>query len=337
MDCIARAWTRRCFLEATLALAVIWLLAGCGVLPPPARTPVQSHRIGFLAAGSVASAVPGLEAFRQGLSELGYVEGRDVVIEVRAAEGREERLGELATELVDLDVDVVLTGGSEAVRAALQATTTIPIVFATSGDPVAEGLIESLARPGRNATGLTLQAGEEYPKRLQLLKEAFPSTARVGVLWNPRRPGPARETEAAAQALGVQVLSLELSSPDDLDRVMAAAIIGRADSLMVVTDAVLQPLAPQIVSFAARNRLPAMYGTSTYARAGGLLTYGVNIPGNYRRAATIVDKILNGANPGDLPVQQPTRFDFTVNLKTAGELGLAIPPSVLAQATEVIQ
>jgi len=260
-----------------------------------------------------------------------------VALEVRNAEGSEERYGELAADLVRLDVDVIVTGGSELIRAAGQATTTIPIVFAATGDPVAEGLVASLARPGGNITGLATSAGQERAKQLELFKEAVPSLSRVAVLWNQSGVRTFREAESAAQRLGLEFLSLELRSPDELDAVLAGAIAGRADGLMVTGGPVFGFLAPRVVEFAVRGRLPAMYSNPPYIDAGGLMIYAANILQNYRRAATYVDKILKGAKPADLPVQLPTTFDFVINLNTAQALGLTIPQSVLQQATEIIQ
>jgi len=315
----------------------VTLLAGCGFPFGPAAPSARLRRIGLLATGTATSQVPNVEAFRQGLRELGYVDGRDVTLEQRNADGWEERLPELAAELVRLEVDVIVTGGVVAIQAAGQATTSIPIVFAVTGDPVAEGLVASLAKPGGNTTGLTSYAGEEQSKGLELLKEVVPGLSRVGVLWDRSGLRAFRATEAAAQRLGVQVLSLELRRPDELDTVLAVATTDGADGLKVQGGAALGFLAPRIVEFAARHRLPAMYATSPNANVGGLMMYGVNIPQNYRRAATYVDKILKGTRPADLPVQLPTTFDFVINLKTAQTLGLTIPPSVLKQATEIIQ
>jgi len=326
---------RRGFLQGSSALVGLGLLAGCGIPFGPAAQPARPHRIGFLASGGEVA--DHLAAFRQGLRELGYVEGQDVAIELRNAEGTEERYAELAAELVRLDVDVIVTGASALIRAAGQATTTIPIVFAATADPVAEGLVASLARPGGNITGLTTNFGEEHLKRLELLKEAVPGLSRLAVLWNQSAVRNFRQTEAAAQRWGVQVLSLELRSPDDLDAVLDVATTGRADGLMVVGGPVFGFLAPRIVEFAVRHRLPAMYSNPPYIDAGGLLIYAANIPQNYRRAATYVDKILKGAKPADLPVQQPTAYDFLINLKTAQAIGLTISQSVLQQATEIIQ
>jgi putative ABC transport system substrate-binding protein len=272
----------------------------------------------------------------------GYREGPDYVLELRHAEGRNERLPALAEELVRLNVDVILTSGLAAIGAARQATTTIPIVFAAAGDPVGAGLVASLARPGGNATGLSLVAGDEAAKRLELLKEAVPGLSRVAVLWNPstvapRPQGQFAQTEVAAQALGLQVLSLPLGSPGDLDSVQAAAIAGGADGLILVTGAGSATHVPQVAAFAAENRLPGISQEAGFARAGGLMEHGPNITENYRRAAYYVDRILKGAQPADLPVERPMRYDFIINAKTAQALGLTIPPHVLLQATEVIQ
>ena len=219
----------------------------------------------------------------------------------------------------------------------MQATSTIPIVFATTGDPVGEGLVASLARPGGNVTGLLNRAGEEYAKRLQILRETVPGLARLAILTPRRGVSEVAEIETLARTQGLEPLVLELSRPDDFDAVLGRAIVERADGLLVYTDALFQSLAPRIVAFAEQHRLPAIYGTSTYALAGGLLTYGVRITENWRRAATVVDKILRGAKPADLPVEQPTTFDYIVNLRTARAIGLTIPESVLLQATEVVE
>jgi ABC-type uncharacterized transport system substrate-binding protein len=328
---------RRAFLRSGLAVVGVSWLAGCGIPFNPSTQPTPLRKIGWLAQGGLESSAPNLTALTAGLSELGYIEGQTIVIEALYAEGREERLPELAAELVSRNVDVILTGGRVAIRAAGQATTTVPIVFATATDVVADGLVESLARPGGNMTGLTLNAGEEHAKRMQLLRDAFPSLSRVAVLWNQTALGFFRETEAAAQGLGVQVLSLELRGPDELDAVLAGATAEWADSLIVVAGAVFAFLAPRITEFATRNRLPAMYPNSAFVDSGGLIVYAASIPENYRRAAAYVDRILRGAKPGDLPVEQPTQFDLAINLKTAREIGLTLPQSVLTQATEIIQ
>lgn len=287
--------------------------------------------------GSQESTAVNLEALGRGLAELGYVEGATYVVEARYGDGREERYPELAAELVRLDMDVIVTGGSAAIRALGQATATIPIVFAATADPVADGVVASLARPGGNITGLTTYAGEEHAKRLELLKDAVPSVSRVAVLWNQSAVRNFRDTEAAARGLGVEILSLELRSPDEIETVLARAITGRADGLLIVGGTALGFVAPRIAALAAQHRLPAMYSNSPFADAGGLMIYAANAPENYQRAAAYADKILKGAKPGDLPVEQPSRFDFVVNLNTAQALGVTIPQSVLAQATEIIQ
>jgi len=278
-----------------------------------------------------------LVRLRQGLRELGYVEGQNITFEVRYANGSEEPLPALAAELVGLNLDVIVPASEEAIRAASLATSTIPIVFATpGGDPVAKGYVASLARPGGNATGVSPQAGQETAKRLQLLKEAVPGMSNVAVLWNSINEPSFRQAEAAAQILGVQILSLELHDSENLDDLLRTAI-GHADGLAPVGGAQFVPLAPQIVAFAATYGLPAIFFSRTFVAPGGLMIYGQNVPALFKRAATYVDKILKGAKPADLPVEQPQTFDFVINLRTAKALGLSIPQLVLMQATEVIQ
>jgi putative ABC transport system substrate-binding protein len=338
--------SRRRFLRGSLALAGFGLLSGCGIPFAPSARRGEPYRVGCLLPSPPTSTggAPtheSLEAFRQGLREHGYIEGQNVILEVRYSEGRDERLPELAAELVRLQVDVIMTGGGAGGathRAAQQATSTIPIVFVNVVDPVASGLVESLARPGGQVTGLTQSAGQESAKRLQLLKEVVPGLSRVAVWGQQSLQSTFRETEVAAQALGLEVLSLVLSGPDDLDAVQAATITGRADGLIGLPGPLLpQLLKSQILDFTAQHRLPAMYAQSTLARDGGFMSYGPNQVENYRRAAYYVDRILKGAKPADLPVEQPTKFDLVINLKTAQALGLTIPQSVLQQATEVIQ
>jgi putative ABC transport system substrate-binding protein len=283
---------------------------------------------------------PSLEAFRQGLREHGYLEGQQVILEVRYSEGRDERLPELAAELVRLRSDVIVTGGGASlapVRAAQQATSTIPIVFVNVVDPVASGLVASLARPGGNVTGLTQSAGQESAKRVQLLQEVVPGLSRVAVWGQQALQSTFQHTEDAAQALGLEVLSLVINGPDDLDAVRAATITGRADGLIGLPGPLLPQLKPQILDFTAQHRLPAIYAQSSWARDGGLMNYGPSQRENYRRAAYYVDRIFKGAKPADLPVEQPSSFEFSINLQTAQALGLTIPRSVLQQATGVIQ
>ena len=279
-------------------------------------------------------------AFRQRLRELGYVDGQNIAFEVRSAEGRAERLPDLAADLVRLKVDVIVAGGTPAPLAAKRATTAIPIVMASAGDPVGSGLVASLARPGGNVTGLSLLVPELGGKRLQLLKEVVPGVSRVAVLWNAANPYPVlvwRQTEAAARALGVHLQSLDVRGPDDLEGAFAAATRGRAGALITVEDPLTFGQRKRIVDFAARARLPAMYGFREFVDAGGLMSYAASLADLSRRAATYVDKILKGAKPADLPVEQPTKFELVINLKTAKALGLTIPPSVLIRADQVIQ
>ena len=316
----------------------------CGLLAAPlaagAQQPAKVPRIGFLGSGSPATYGALVDAFRQGLRELGYVEGQNVVMDLRWAEGRFERLPALAEELVRLKVDVILTHGTPGPLAAKQATTTIPIVVAVAADPVGNGLVASLARPGGNITGLSLLAPELGGKRLQLLKEVVPAVSRVAILWNAANPAPAlvvKETEVAARSLGVRLQSLEVRGPDDYARAFQAAISGRAGALIAVEDPLVLTHQARIVEFAAKRRLPAMYPNREYVDAGGLMSYGANLRDLFRRAATYVDKILKGAKPADLPVEQPTTFDLFVNLKTAKALRLTIPRSVLIRADRVIQ
>jgi putative ABC transport system substrate-binding protein len=329
--------SRRRFVRGSLALAGLGLLTGCGMPFPPGAQRPRLYRIGFLAYGSPSFAAPWRDAFCEGLLGLGYVEGENFVLEERYANGDAALLPGLAAELVAAEVEVILTGGTPAIQAVKNATSTIPVVFGVSGDPVTRGFVASLARPGGNITGLTQEGGQESAKRLELLKEAFPPLTRVAVLWDQSVALGFQQTAAAAQTLGLQVLSLELNAPNLLASVLATALTGQANGLAVQGAAAFPPLAQQIVGFALQNRLPAMYATADFVAAGALLTYTTNFPTQFRRAATYVDKILKGAKPADLPVETPTRWDFVVNLKTAGALGLTIPQSVLDQATQIIR
>src|SRR2546427_11099593 len=313
-----------------LALALAPLVA-------EAQPAEKLARIGYL---SLVSAADTPKALLQGLRELGYVEGQNLVIEYRYAEGKAERLPDLAAELVSLKVDIIVAGGTPPPLAAKRATTTIPIVMTSAGDPVGSGLVASLAKPGGNVTGLSTFTRDLAAKRLQLLKEVVPVISRVAVLWNAANPYAVlnmRETEAAAQTLGVQVQSLEVRGPDDFENALPAAIRGRAGALIVVDDPLTFAYRMRIADFAARNRLPAMYGFREFAEAGGLTAFGANLADLYRRAATYVDKILKGAKPADLPVEQPTKFELVINMKIANALGLTIPQSVLVRADEIIQ
>jgi putative ABC transport system substrate-binding protein len=310
-------------------------------LTADAQPAEKVHRIGRLSPG-LPETNPGLEAFRQGLRELGYVEGQNLVIEYRYAEGRDDRLADLAAELVRLKMEVIVAiGGTTATRAVQHATRTIPIVMAGGSDPVGEGLVASLARPGGNTTGFSNQTVELPGKRLEILKETVPQSARVAVLANPANPNHAsamHNLTGAAQALGLHLHVVELRRPDELDAAFAAMTRAGADALFVQGEPLLlDGLRGRIVDHAATSRLPAMYSWRMYVEAGGLMAYGPSLPDMHRRTAAYVDKILKGAKPADLPVEQPTKFELVINLKTAQALGLTIPPTVLFQADEVIQ
>jgi putative tryptophan/tyrosine transport system substrate-binding protein len=324
----------------------LMLTFALGLLVAPltaeAQQPTKVHRIGWLYPGlSRPEPHPFLEAFRQGLRELGYVEGQDIVIEYRFAEGRDEGLADLAAELVRLQVEVIVAGGAAAIRAAQHATRTIPIVMAGTPDPVAQGFITSMARPGGNTTGLSLLSAELPGKRLESLKETVPQSMRVAVLANPAAVSYKlylTNLTVAAQALGLHLHVVELRRPEALDSAFAAMIQAGADALIVLSDPALMALLHgRIADLAATSRLPAMYDWRMSVEAGGLMSYGPSLSDVYRRAATYVDKLLKGAKPADLPVEQPTKFEFVINLKTAQALGLSIPPSILFQADEVIR
>ena len=335
--------SRRQFLRGGLALAGLGLLAACGTglpaAPPRAQRPAGVPRIGILSAGNASlPRTPQWQGFFEGLRDLGYVEGQTVALEWRYAEGREERLPELAAELVRLPADVIVTVSTPPAQAARDATDTVPIVILQVGDPVALGLVASLARPGGNVTGVTPIHPELSGKRLALLQEAFPRISRVAVLWNPLPPGTApvySETQVAAEALRVELQSLEVRTPDDFEPAFAASR-DRADALFVLEDTRVVTHRQRIVDLAGRSGSPAMYPRREYVDIGGLMGYGANAQDMFRRGAAYVDKILKGAKPADLPVERPATFDFVINLKTARALGLAIPQSVLEQATEVI-
>ena len=299
-------------------------------------------RIGFLAT-NLAVIPPLRDAFLQGLRDLGYVEGRNVVIEYRDAEGKLERFPALAAELVALKVDVIVAPTTPATVAAKQATKTIPIVFAVVSDPVTSGLVTSLARPGGNVTGLSVLEPELVGKRLELLKQVVPGGSRVAVLWHPGAVGERtekdvlKEAEAAARAMGVPLQFVEARGPADFDRAFLDMTRASAGALAVLESTVFFVERRHLVDLAAKNRLPAVYGLREFVDAGGLMAYGPNQPDLFRRAATYVDKILKGAKPGDLPVEQPTKFELIINLKAAKGLDITIPQSLLLRAVEVIQ
>ena len=317
----------------------------CAVLfalcyPVEAQQPKKLPRIGFLSAASPSSMSARVEAFRQGLRELGYVEGKNIFIESRYAEGKLDQLSALAAELVRLKVDVIVSGGPAVTRPAKETTSTIPIVMAQDSDPVSSGLVVSLARPGANVTGLSTLAPEISGKQLELLKEIVPKLSRVAVFGNSTLAGNAqslKETELPAGAFGVQLQYLDVLSAKDIETAFRAASKGRADAVLVLINPFTVSHRAQVVDLAIKSRLPAIYRSSDYVEDGGLISYSASIVDMWRRAATYVDKILKGAKPADLPVEQPTKFEFIVNLKAAKQIGLTIPPNVLARADRVIR
>ncbi|HEV8342196.1 MAG TPA: ABC transporter substrate-binding protein [Candidatus Binatia bacterium] len=300
----------------------------------------KGPRIGVLIGGSVSSDSARIEAFRQGLRELGYVEGKNILIEYRYAEGKTDRLSELAAALVRLKVDVIVTAGPAATRVTKQATTTIPIVMAQDSDPVGSGFVTSLARPGGNITGLSRLSPELSGKQLELLKEIVPTLSHLAVFGNSTQPGnpqSLKEVELAAGAFRMQLQYLDIGGPKDIETAFRAASKGRADAVLVLSSPVLFSQRTEVIELAAKSRLPAIYFGREFAEDGGLMTYGPSITDLFRRAAVYVDKILKGAKPADLPVEQPTKFELIINLKAAKQIGLTIPPNVLARADRVIK
>ena len=319
--------------------AIFIVLAVCGVVAQ-AQQSTKVPRIGYLSGTTPYGQSERIEAFRQGLRELGYVEGKNIVIEWRSAEGKPDRLPARAAELVRLKVDIIVTGGATATRPAKEATVTIPIIMTSDNDPVGSGHVASLARPGGNITGLSNFSPELSGKRLELLKEIIPRLSRVGVLANSTQPGYTqvmKELELAAGVLGVKLQYLDVLSPKDIETAFRAANKGRADALLVMASAVLNAQRKQIADHAVKSRLIAIYNNLQFVEAGGLMTYGVSTTDLDRRAATYVDKILKGAKPAELPVEQPTKFEFIINLKAAKQIGLTIPPNVLVRADRVIK
>src|SRR6266852_435003 len=321
------------------------MLTGGIVVAPfsaEAQQAAKIARIGFLSLSQGANPLLH-EAFRQGLRDLGYVEGRNVVIEYRSAEGKLERLPARAAELVALKVDVIVASGTLAALAAKQTTRTLPIVFTSAADPVTDGLVTSLAQPGGNGTGLSNLAPELVGKRRELLTQAVPGVSRVAVLWQPGAVDERTEkdmlkgAEVAARALGVRLQFVEARGPDDFDRAFSDMTKARAGALTVLGSTMFGNERRRLVDLAAKNRLPAVYPWREFVDAGGLMSYGPDLADLYRRAATYVDKILKGAKPADLPVEQPTKFELVINVKTAKTLGLTIPQSVLGRADEVIR
>jgi putative ABC transport system substrate-binding protein len=327
--------SRRAFLCGSIA----------GILTAPLAAEAQQagkvYRIGVLEIVGASANAANLTAFREGLRELGYVEGQNFTIEYRSADGRTEQFPDLASELVRLKVDVIVTRGTPAALAAKHATGTIPIVMASSGDPAAEGIVASLARPGGNVTGLHMMAAPQIGgRRLQLLKEMAPGLSRVGVLWNPAThytPLLMRETERTARAIGVRLQGFEVQGPEDLDRTFDAVVLSQIDALITVEDYLTFTHRTRIVELAAMSRLPAIHGLREFVDAGGLMAYGIERQDLFRRSATYVHKVLNGASPADLAVEPPSKFELVINLKTAKALGLTIPPSLLQRADQVIE
>jgi putative ABC transport system substrate-binding protein len=321
----------------TILVAVILLTVA---VVTEAQQPRKVPRIGWLGGASASALASRLDAFRQGLRELGYVEGKNIVIELRAAEAKPDLLPALAAELVSLKVDVIVTGGPLPTRSAKEATSTIPIVMAFDTDPVGNRFVASLARPGGNITGLSDFAPEISGKGLELLKETVPRLSRVAVLGTSTRPGNAqslKETELAAVELRIKLQQLDVLSPKDIETALRAAVNEHADGALVLQSSIHFSQRTKIAELAVKTRLPTTYPRREFVEDGGLMSYGVNISDLDRRAATYVDKILKGTKPADLPVEQPTKFEFIINLKAAKQIGLTIPPNVLARADKVIR
>ena len=324
-------------LATAVGLVLVAVSLGTVVAQPPEKVP----RVGYISPGSSSNPfrLRRFEAFRQGLHELGYVEGRNIALEPRWAEGEYERYPALAADLVRLKVHVIVTVGGAATKAARQTTKTTPIVMSVVIDPLGSGLVASLARPGGNVTGITVMASDIVGKQLELLKQAVPDVFRVALLSNPANPGSVpqlREAEAAARVLGVRLQVLEARDPQEIGRAFGAMTRERAGALVVLPDAIFGNQQKQIADLAAKSRLPSISGIPEYGDAGGLIVYGANNLDLERRAAIFVDRILKGAKPGDLPVEQPTKFELIINLRTAKAIGLTIPPSLLQRADQII-
>jgi putative tryptophan/tyrosine transport system substrate-binding protein len=309
-------------------------------LPAEAQQPTKIPRIAYLSATSLSGNAARIEAFRLGLREVGYVEGKNIVIEWRSVEGNIDRLPALVTELVRLKIDIILSAGPLVTRAAKEAASTIPIIMTTDNDPVGSGFVASLARPGGNISGLSTLAPEISGKQLELLKEIVPRLSRVAVLATSTQPGNAqslKEIELTAKAFGVKLQYLDVLDPKDIETAFRAASKERADAVLVLAGPFFISKRTRIIELAVKNRFPAIYNAAEWAEAGGLMTYGTSFTDLFRRAATYVDKILKGAKPGDLPVEQPTKFEFIINLKAAKQIGLTVPLDVLALADKVIR
>ena len=326
-----RKWT------GLFAIVVALTMFGARV---EAQQPTKVPRIGFLTANSLSAIATRIEAFEQALRELGYVAGKTILIDYRYAEGKPDRLPAFAAELVGLKVDVIVTAGASATTPAKEATTTIPIVMAQDADPVAAGVIASLARPGANVTGLSTLAPEISGKRLEILKEVVPKLSRVAVFGTSTQANNAqqlREVELAAKAFGVKLQTLDLVGAKDIEPAFRAAGKERAGAVLVLQSTVALSQRPQVLDLAVKSRLPVIFPNNEYIEDGGLMSYGPNYADLFRRAATYVDKILKGAKPADLPVEQPKKFELIINLRTAKQIGLTIPPNVLARADKVIK
>jgi putative tryptophan/tyrosine transport system substrate-binding protein len=325
--------------KSAASILVVVVQLAVGVIAE-AQQPKKVPRIAYFSAGSASSQASRLDMFKRGLQELGYAEGKDIVIEQRYAEGKLDRVAALAAELVGLKLDVIVTGGPAATRSAKEATATIPIVMGFDYDPVGSGVVASLARPGGNITGLSSLAPEISGKQLELLKEVLPRLSRVAVLGNSTEPGIGqlrKEAELVGAALKVQLQYLDILASKDIATAFEAATKGRAEAVLALSSFIIISQRTQIAELATKNRLPAIYPWPEFVEDGGLMTYGANSNDLFRRAATYVDKILKGSKPADLPVEQPIKFEFIINLKSAKQIGLTIPPNVLARADKVIK
>jgi len=324
----------------TFLLSILVVVAQVAVgAMAEAQQPAKIPRIGFLLASSPGPD-PRIEGFRQGLRELGYSEGKNIAIEWRYGKGQEELVPKLAAELAQLNVEILVTDGTNVTRAAMNATKTIPIVMASDADPVGNGFVASLARPGGNVTGLVNLLAGLSGKRLEILKEAVPGLLRVGILWNPENPSSVsgfKETQEAARALAMQLQSLEVRGAEDFSSAFQVATKAQARALTVLSDSLMFSNRRRLLELASKNKLPTMHTQGLWVDAGALMSYGTNFPDLYRRAAIYVDKILRGTKPADLPVERPIKFEFIINLKTAKQIGLTIPPNVLARADKVIK
>ena len=323
-----------------IAAFIVAIVIGLATHPAAAQQPGNIPRIGYLDANPISDGMARSEAFRRGLRERGYVEGKNIIIVWRSAEGKRDRPPDLAAELVRLGVDIIVTAGASTTRAAKKATSEIPIVIAQHSDPVGAGFVASLARPGGNITGLSTLAPEISSKQIQLLKDINPKLSRVSVIGTSTRPGNAQalgEIERAAEALGVEIKYHDVLNAKDVVPAFAAARRTRAEAILVLAGRILMRQRTQIVDLVAESRLLAIYAFPVYVESGGLLSYGVRRSDLFRRAADYVDKILKGAKPSDLPVQQPTKFEMVINLKTAKALGITFPPSIMLVADKVIE